>query len=113
MDKIKLIRTISLWVFIVPFVSINVCLIIVTQFHQFLELGVSLGPFFPYLDGGASISRTVRNYPLSLIFKPAMFLTSYLLIRYWYLNKNLIIELNQDHKHLKKLFFLVYLQQSL
>ena len=105
MDKIKLIRTISLWVFIVPFVSINVCLIIVTQFHEFLEMGVSLGPFFPYLDGGASISRTVRNYPLSLIFKPAMFLTSYLLIRYWYLNKNLIIKLNQDHKHLKKIIF--------
>ena len=105
MDKIKLIRTISLWVFIIPFISINICLIIVTQFHQFLETGVSLEPFFPYIDGGASISRTVRNYPLSLIFKPAMFLTSYLLIRYWYLNKNLIIELNQDHKHLKKIIF--------
>ena len=105
MDKIKLIRTISLWVFIIPFISINICLIIVTQFHQFLETGVSLEPFFPYIDGGASISRTVRNYPLSLIFKPAMFLTSYLLIRYWYLNKNLIIELNKDHKHLKKIIF--------
>ena len=105
MDKIKLIRTISLWVFIIPFISINICLIIVTQFHQFLETGVSLEPFFPYIDGGASISRTVRNYPLSLIFKPAMFLTSYLLIRYWYLNKNLIIELNQDHKYLKKIIF--------
>ena len=105
MDKIKLIRTISLWVFIIPFISINICLIIVTQFHQFLETGVSLEPFFPYIDGGASISRTVRNYPLSLIFKPAMFLTSYLLIRYWYLNKDLIIELNQDHKHLKKIIF--------
>ena len=105
MDKIKLIRTISLWVFIVPFVSINVCLIIVTQFHHFLEMGVSLGPFFPYLDGGASISRTARYFPTYLIFKPAMFLTAYLLIKYWIYSKQIILKVHGNHKYVKKMLF--------
>ena len=45
---------------------------------------------FPYFDGQASISRTVRPYPSWLIFKPAMFLTSFLLVKYWIYNKNII-----------------------
>ena len=44
----------------------------------------------PYFDGGASISRTARPYPSWLIFKPAMFLTSFLLIKYWLYNKEII-----------------------
>ena len=61
---------------------------------------------FPYFDGGASISRTARPYPSWLIFKPAMFLTSYLLIRYWLFNKDIIKYFEVDHKNLKKIVFL-------
>ena len=46
---------------------------------------------FPYFDGGASISRTARPYPSWLVFKPAMFFTSYLLIKYWLFNRDIII----------------------
>jgi hypothetical protein len=60
---------------------------------------------FPYIDGGASISRTARPYPSWLIFKPGMFLTSFLLIKYWYLNRDIILNLNKNYKHLKKILF--------
>jgi len=60
---------------------------------------------WPYLDGGLSISRAARPYPSWLVFKPAMFLTSYLLIKYWYYNKDIILNLNKNYKHLKKIIF--------
>ena len=37
----------------------------------------------PYLDGSLSISRASRTYPQYLIFKPAMIITSLMLIFYW------------------------------
>ena len=52
----------------------------------------------PYIDGGASISRTARVFPTYLIFKPAMFLTSYLLIKYWIYNKNIILSFDNNKK---------------
>ena len=60
---------------------------------------------FPYFDGGASISRTARPFPSWLVFKPAMFLTSYLLVRYWLFNKDIIKYFEVDHKNLKKIVF--------
>ena len=59
----------------------------------------------PYFDGVASISRVVRVYPNYLIFKPAMWLTGILLIRYWVLNKNLVKDLNIDYKDINKCFY--------
>ena len=82
MGSIGKVRSISVWIFIIPFISVNTCLLIVTNFHQILEPGIPINPTFPYFDGGVSISRTVRDFPLYLIFKPAMFITSYLLILY-------------------------------
>ena len=84
MDNIQKVKSISLWVFFLPFISINSCLILITQFHEFFPNQEDIiHNTFPYLDGGASISRTVRPYPSWLIFKPAMFLTSFFLIKYW------------------------------
>tara|TARA_B100000902_G_scaffold48410_1_gene55443 strand:- start:303 stop:908 length:606 start_codon:yes stop_codon:yes gene_type:complete len=60
---------------------------------------------FPYFDGGASISRTARPYPSWLIFKPAMFLTSFLLIKYWFYNKDIVKSFDQNHKYIKKFIF--------
>ena len=105
MNSIDKVKSISVWIFIIPFLSVNTCLLIVTSFHQILEPGVPIFPTFPYLDGGVSISRTVRDFPLYLIFKPAMFITSYLLIRYWLNTKNIINHFNQDYIHTKKIIF--------
>jgi len=106
MDSIHKVKSISIWIFIIPFISINLCLLIVTKFHEILAPGVPISSsVLPYFDGGVSISRAVRNYPLYLIFKPAMFLTSYLLIRYWISTKDIINHFNPGHKHIKKIYF--------
>jgi hypothetical protein len=106
MDQINRIKSLSSWIFIVPFVSINICLLLITQFHElFPDKEDIIHNTFPYLDGGASISRTARPYPSWLIFKPAMFLTSFLLIKYWLYNKSVIEFFKQDHKYKKKIVF--------
>ena len=106
MDKIRKIKSISLWIFIIPFIAINSCLILITQFHELFPNQEDIIHFtIPYIDGGASISRTARPYPSWLIFKPAMFLTSFLLIKYWFYNKEVIRYFNKDHKYLKKVIF--------
>ena len=106
MDSIKKVKSITIWIFIVPFIAINICLILVTQFHGlFPNPEDIIHNTFPYFDGGASISRTARVFPTYLIFKPAMFLTSYLLIKYWYFNKNIIISIDSENKNIKKFIF--------
>jgi len=106
MNSIEKARSISIWIFIVPFVSVNACLILVTQFHGVFESEADrLYNTIPYIDGGASISRTARPYPSWLIFKPAMFLTSFLLIKYWLFNRDIIKNFENDHKNLKKIVF--------
>lgn len=106
MNKISQVKSLSIWIFIVPFVAVNTCLILVTQFHElFPNPSEIIHNTFPYIDGGASISRTARPYPSWLVFKPAMFLTSYLLIRYWLFNREIIQSFQKNHKHLKKIIF--------
>jgi len=106
MYDIKKAKYISIWIFIVPFFAINTCLILITQFHGlFPNQEDIIHSTFPYLDGGASISRTARPFPTWLIFKPAMFLTSYLLIRYWLYNKNIILKFDENNKNVKKILF--------
>jgi len=106
MDKVKNIKSISIWIFIVPFVAINACLIVSTHFTELFADGQAVyAKIFPYIDGGASISRTARYYPTYLIFKPAMFLTSFLLIKYWLHNAEVVQYLEKDHKYKKKILF--------
>ena len=106
MEHINKVKSISIWIFIVPFIAVNACLILITQFHElFPNQEDIIHNTFPYFDGGASISRTARPYPTWLIFKPSMFLTSFLLIKYWLYNKKIIEFLNQDHKYKKKIVF--------
>ena len=96
MHEITQIRKLSLWIFVVPLVAINLCLII-SQNPEFLENTIftvdQIGRSrftIPYLDGSLSISRASRTFPQYLIFKPAMILTSLLLYFYWKNNNNLI-----------------------
>jgi hypothetical protein len=106
MDKIDQVKSLSVWIFIIPFVAVNTCLILVTQFHGLFPNPIDvIHNTIPYFDGGASISRTARPYPSWLVFKPAMFLTSYLLIKYWLYNKEIIKSFERDHKNIKKIIF--------
>ena len=106
MDTINKVKSISIWIFIVPFVAINTCLILITNFHEiFPNKEHIIHNTIPYIDGGASISRTARVFPTYLIFKPAMFLTSYLLIKYWIYNKNIILSLDNNNKNVRKIIF--------
>ena len=106
MKEISQLRSITLWIFLVPFFAINICLILITQFHDLFpnKEDVILNTI-PYFDGGASISRTARVFPTYLIFKPAMFFTSYLLVKYWINSKKIIINLSNEHKNLNKIIF--------
>ena len=127
MKQIAFIKSISLWIFIFPFISVNVCLILSQIFYYTAGAGVDPGSYFngwkifesgdaigergmpwiiPYFDGVSSISRVVRVFPNYLIFKPAMFLTAFFLIRYWILNKTFIEETIGTHKNLKKIYYL-------
>ena len=105
MEEINKVKTISIWIFLVPFIAINTCLILITQFHSLFDGKDIITSTIPYIDGGASISRTARVFPTYWIFKPAMFLTSYLLIRYWLWNKNIINNFQSNTKHVKKIMF--------
>ena len=104
MDQINKVKSISIWIFIIPFIAVNTCLILVTQFHDlFPNQEDIIHNTFPYLDGGTSISRTARPFPSWLVFKPAMFFTSFLLIKYWLYNRDLIKSFDINHKHIKKI----------
>ncbi len=96
MYEITQIRKLSLWIFFVPFIAINLCLII-SQNPKFLENTIFIvdqigrsGFSIPYFDGSLSISRASRTFPQYLIFKPAMILTAVLLYYYWNNNNKLI-----------------------
>jgi hypothetical protein len=97
MNQITQIRKLSLWVFIIPFIAINFCLFISTNFHLFEntffsvdQIGRSYGFPIPYLDGSLSISRASRTFPQYLVFKPAMIFTAILLYYYWKNNNTLL-----------------------
>ena len=107
MKEIAQIRKLSLWIFFIPLIAINFCLII-SQNYQFLEntifavdqIGRS-GFSIPYLDGSLSISRASRTFPQYFIFKPAMFLTAVLLFIYWKNNNQLVNNLNSSNFNYK------------
>ena len=96
MKEITQIRSLSLWIFLVPLITINTCLFISVNYHFFEntvftvdQIGRS-GFTIPYLDGSLSISRASRTFPQYLIFKPGMIITAILLCFYWYKNNILI-----------------------
>ena len=96
MNEITQIRKLSLWIFFLPLIAINLCLLI-SQNPLILDntifkvdmIGRSAFTI-PYIDGSLSISRASRTYPQYLIFKPAMIVTAILLYYYW-INNNLLI----------------------
>ena len=102
MENIAKVKSISIWIFIIPFIAVNTCLILITQFHGLFPNPTHvIHNTFPYIDGGASISRTARVFPTYLVFKPSMIFTSFLLIKYWLYNKQIINSLEKNHKNIK------------
>ena len=103
MNEIAQIRKLSLWIFFLPLLAINLCLFI-SQNPQLFEdtfftvdqIGRS-GFSIPYLDGSLSISRASRTFPQYLIFKPAMIITAITLYYYWKNNNNLINRYNSTN----------------
>tara|TARA_B110000967_G_scaffold192119_1_gene218437 strand:- start:1204 stop:1908 length:705 start_codon:yes stop_codon:yes gene_type:complete len=112
MKEITQIRSLSLWIFLVPLVAINTCLFISVNYHIFENtffkvdyIGMS-GFTIPYLDGSLSISRASRTFPQYLIFKPAMTVTAILLYFYWHKNNFLINRFNKTNS--KRNNFMVF-----
>ena len=107
MKEITQIRKLSLWVFFMPLLAINLCLII-SQNPEFLNntffevdmIGRS-GFSIPYLDGSLSISRASRTFPQYLIFKPAMIFTAIIVYFYWVNNNNLVNKLKTTNINYK------------
>ncbi len=96
MREIAQIRRLSLWIFFIPLIAINLCLFI-SQNYSLLENTIFIvdqigrsGFSIPYLDGSLSISRASRTFPQYLIFKPAMIITSITLYYYWSNNNSLV-----------------------
>ena len=96
MQEITQIRKLSIWIFLIPLIGINLCLII-SQNPEIFEDTIFAVDFIgrsgfsiPYLDGSLSISRASRTFPQYLIFKPSMVLTSILLFYYWKNNNSLV-----------------------
>ncbi len=112
MGQVSRIRKISIWVFFLPVIILNLCLLISTN-YQILENTIfavdQLGRSsftIPYIDGGLSISRTARTYPAYLLFKPGMIIIAFLLIKYWIANNGMAQAVdNQTEKNYRFLFF--------
>ena len=100
MSEITQIRKLSLWIFFIPLIAINVCLLISQNYellnNSFFEVDqIGRSRFsIPYIDGSLSISRASRTFPQYLIFKPAMIITAVTLYYYWKNNNDLINNYN-------------------
>ena len=112
MEEILRIRKASFWIFILPVVAINLCLLIATNSELLDNTIFNVDPIgrsgftIPYFDGGVSISRVSRTYPAYLLFKPGMIITALLLIKYWIVNNNIVQTINNRFE--KKYTFLTF-----
>jgi len=98
MEKINQVRILSLWIFILPIVVLNLCLFISINYDLFEntifvvdQIGRT-GFTIPYIDGSVSISRTARTFPSYLVFKPGMIITAIILVKYWITTNQLVNE---------------------
>jgi len=95
-EKINQIRILSLWIFVLPIISLNLCLFISVNYDLFENTIFTVdqigrtGFTIPYIDGSVSISRTARTFPAYLIFKPGMIITSIILVKYWISTNQLV-----------------------
>ena len=111
MKELAQIRSLGLWIFLIPFIAINACLLISVNYHIFENTFFSVdqigrsGFSIPYYDGSLSISRASRTFPQFLIFKPGMVITALLLYFYWSKN-NLLINHFKSTEYKKNAFMI-------
>ena len=111
MKNINQIRLISIWVFIITFISLNLCLFISVNYHLFEGTIFTVDPIgrsgftIPYIDGSVSISRTARTFPAYIVFKSGMLITAILLIQYWRASNKLMQTINNDFSKNKSFLF--------
>ena len=112
MKELAQIRSLGLWIFLIPFIAINTCLFISVNYNIFENTFFSVdqigrsGFTIPYFDGSLSISRASRTFPQFLIFKPGMVITALLLCFYWHKNNFLINHFKNTES--KKNTFMVF-----
>ena len=112
MEKINQIRILSLWIFVLTIVALNLCLFISINYDLFENTIFTVdqigrtGFTIPYIDGSVSISRTARTYPAYLVFKPCMIITAILLIKYW-ISTNALVQ-NISPQSTEKKRFMMY-----
>ena len=112
MKNISQIRKLSIWIFIIPAVALNLCLFVSINYSLFENTIFQVSEIgrteftIPYIDGSVSISRTARTYPAYLIFKPAMIIAAIILIKYWILNNKVIRAINNETN--KNHYFLIF-----
>ena len=111
MEKISQIRILSLWIFVLPILALNLCLFISINYSLFENTIFNVdqigrtGFTIPYIDGSVSISRTARTYPAYLIFKPCMIITAILLIKYWISTNTLIQNISIESTEKRRFMF--------
>ena len=112
MEEINQIKRISIWIFVVPIIVLNLCLFISVNYDilentifKVDQIGRS-GFTIPYIDGSLSISRASRTYPTYLLFKPGMIITAILLMKYWMANGKLFKKIN--NKLNKRNYFVLF-----
>jgi len=111
-EQINKIRILSLWIFILPVVALNLCLFISVNYNIFENTIFTVDQIgrtaftIPYIDGSVSISRTARTYPAYLVFKPCMIIAAILLIKYWISTNDLVQ--NIEVQSTKKKRFMMY-----
>jgi len=111
-EQINKIRILSLWIFILPVVALNLCLFISINYNIFENTIFTVDQIgrtaftIPYIDGSVSISRTARTYPAYLVFKPCMIIAAILLIKYWISTNDLVQ--NIEVQSTKKKRFMMY-----
>ena len=112
MDEINQIKRISIWIFIVPVLILNLCLFVSINYDIFENTIFRVDQIgrsnftIPYIDGSLSISRASRTYPAYLLFKPGMIITALLLIQYWIKNNILFNKLMNNFD--KKNYFMFF-----
>ena len=112
MKEINQIKRISIWIFILPVIILNLCLFVSVNYEIFDNTIFRVDQIgrsnftIPYIDGSLSISRASRTYPAYLLFKPGMIITALLLMQYWIKNNILFNKLkNNFNKNSYFMFF--------
>ena len=61
MDSIQKVRSISIWIFIIPLIAVNACLIIITSFHGLFpnREDVLVGFIFPYIGSSDTFFKEI------------------------------------------------------